>query len=133
MFAHPVGMANPAAALAESAGLILKCQDPLHHSSAVALGRTEIHELMGPPDRGHHRAFDLLDGRGIFLQLADQAVHQLAIIGRGTSESTSSEQALAGGSGREEEGEAFDSLGCWHRWVQKSLMLGGGTPAARLP
>ena len=77
MFAHPVGMANPAAALAESAGLTLKSQDPLHHSNAVALGRTEIHELMGPPDRGHHRAFDPLDGRGLLLQLANQAVHQL--------------------------------------------------------
>ena len=91
MFAHPMGMANPAAALAESAGLTLKSEDPLHQSSAVALGSPEIHELMGPPDHGHHRAFDPLDGRGLFLQLANQAVHQLPIIGRGRSEGAPSE------------------------------------------
>src|SRR3954451_2905206 len=133
MFAHPMGMANPAAALAEGTGLALKSQDPLHHSSAVALGSTEIHELMGPPDRGHHRALDPFDGRGLLLQLANQALHQLRIIGSGASESTSSEQALAGGSGCEEEGKAFDSLACGHRWVQKFLILAGGTSAASFP
>src|SRR3954470_53954 len=133
MFAHPVGMTNPAAALAESAGLTLKPQDPLHHSTGVALGSTEIHELMCPPDRGHHRPFNSFDGRGLLLQLADQAVPQLPIVRRGTSESLPSEKALAGGSGGEEKGEAFDSLGRGRRWVQKSLMLGGASPAAPLP
>src|SRR4051812_13332236 len=125
MFADPVGVANPAAALVESTGLTLKSQDPLHHPTAVPLGSTEIHQLMGPPDRGHYCAFDLFDSRGLLLQLANQAVLQLSIIRRGTGERTSSKQALAAGSGGEEEGEACDSLGYGHRWVQKSLMLGG--------
>ena len=71
MFAHPVGMANPAAALTKSAGLPLKSQDPVHHSSTVALGCTEIHELMDPPDGGQHRGFDPLDGGGLLLQPAN--------------------------------------------------------------
>ena len=71
MFAHPVGMADPAAALTKSAGLPLKSQDPVHHSSTVALGCTEIHELMSPPDGGHHRGFDPLDRRGLLLQPAN--------------------------------------------------------------
>ena len=114
MFAHPVGMADPAAALTESAGLTLKWQNPVHHSSTVALGRTEIHELMGPPDGGHHRAFDPLNGRGFRVQLENQALPQLAIIGRRGSKGAPSEQALAGGSGCEEERESLDSLGCRH-------------------
>ncbi len=88
---------------------------------------------MGPPDRGHHRALDPFDGRRLLLQLADQTLHQLLLIGSRASEGASSQQALAGGSGGEKEGEALDSLGCGHRWVQKGLMFGGGTPAAPLP
>jgi hypothetical protein len=133
MFTDAVGMADPAAALAESSGLTLKSQDPLHHSIAVALGGTEIHELMGSPDRWHRGRLGPFDGRGLLLQLANQMLHQLLIIGSEASQGASSQQALAGGSGGEEEGEAFDSLGCGHRWVQKGLMFGGSTPAAPLP
>jgi len=119
-------MADPAAALAKSAGLALKSQNPLHHSSGVAVGSTEIHQLMGPPDCGHHGTFDPFDGRGLLLQLANQPVSQLPVIRRGASESTSSEQPLASRSGGEEERESFDSLGRGHRLVQRSLM--GGAP-----
>jgi hypothetical protein len=69
---------------------------------------------MGPPDGGHHRGFDPLDGRRFLVQLANQALPQLAIIGRRGSKGAPSEQALAGGSGCEEERESLDSLGCRH-------------------
>ena len=132
MFADAVGMADPAAALAESSRLTLKSQDPLHHATAVA-GSIEIHQFMGPPDCGYRRPLSPFDGRGLLPQLASQMLHQLFIIGSRAGQGASSQQALAGGSRGEEEGEAIDTLGCGGRWVQKGLMPWGSTPAARLP
>jgi hypothetical protein len=124
VLADAVGVADPAAALAEGSGLPLEREDAFQSPPPGALiTRLEIQQLVGSPDRWHHgRIHDLRLG-----DLLDQALDQVFLVGRGLTQSPARQHPLPGWRrGKEEDQPVYAFLGMG-RCGQRSL---GGTRLA---